>query len=263
MPSPFPGMDPFLEGPEWEDFHATFNTVLRELLSPTIEPDHVVRVERRVYVERPLENKEGWFRPDVMILATDDFSGGGVATASGTAMLAEPSVCELPMSQERSETYLVIRERESMEVVTVLETLSPANKRPGEGRKEYLHKRETLLGSETHLIELDLLRGGLRLPMMQTPPLPRGDYFAIVSRAHRRPKADVFAWTLCQPLPTIPIPLLCKDPEVTLDLQAAFTTVYERARYDLSLRYGEPLDPPVDERDAAWLNELLKDRIRR
>jgi Protein of unknown function (DUF4058) len=51
MQSPFPGMDPFLETQEWEDFHTTFNTVLRELLGPSLEPKYLVRVERRVYLE--------------------------------------------------------------------------------------------------------------------------------------------------------------------------------------------------------------------
>lgn len=51
MPSPFPGMDPFLESQEWEDFHTRLITAFSDRLSPKIEPDYLVRVERRVYVE--------------------------------------------------------------------------------------------------------------------------------------------------------------------------------------------------------------------
>jgi hypothetical protein len=155
------------------------------------------------------------------------------------------------MPTERRETYLVVRERATREVVTVLETLSPANKRRGGvGRREYLEKREEVLQSPSHLVELDLLREGERLPTQSR--LPTGDYYAIVSRRHRRPRAEAYAWTIRDPLPTIPVPLLRGDPDVPLDLQTVFATVYARARYDLSVDYTRPLDPPLTGADAAW-----------
>jgi len=160
----------------------------------------------------------------------------------------------LPDPQERRETYLVIREVPSMEIVTVIETLSPANKRASsDGREQYLAKREEILQSRTNLVELDLLRGGKRLPVIGMPP---GDYFAIVSRGYRRPRADVFHWTLRQSLPTISIPLKKDEPEVPLDLQSVFTTVYDRARYQLSLNYSAKTSVPLNESDAKWMREL-------
>jgi hypothetical protein len=208
----FPGMDPFLESEEWEDFHTTFNTVVREVLAPRIEPRYLVRVERRVYV--------------------------------------------LPMPEEKRETYLVIRSRETREVVTVVESLSPGNKRrASDGRREYLRKREEVLQSPTHLVELDLLLGGERLPTIT--PLPWADYYAIVSLGEPRPRADVYGWTLQDPLPTIPIPLKKGDTDVPLDLQAVFTTVYDRARYDLSIDYAQPLDLPLPEADRQWLLQRI------
>lgn len=259
MPSPFPGMDPFIENQEWQDFHTTFNTLIREVLSPQLEPRYIVRVERRVYIEHtlPAEDEQRW--ADVAILHFDVEPaaaspwGGGAASA----MTIAPVECELPMSEERHETFLVIRERETMEVVTVLETLSPANKRPGTtGRQQYLNKRETILESRSHLIELDLLRGGARLPVVGR--LPPGDFYAIVSRSGRRPKADVYAWTLRHTLPGISVPLVQGDADVTLDLQAVFTTVYDRARYHLSLDYRRPLDPPLTEEQSAWVRQLIE-----
>lgn len=255
MRSPFPGMDPFLESQEWEDFHATLNTVVRELLSPRLEPQYVVRVERRVYVEVPGDRAVLYRRSDIALLATSEAAGELEQVAATTATL-EPFESETPMPQERRETYLVIRLRENMEVVTVLETLSPANKRPGgDGRREYLSKREAVLQSQAHLVEFDLLRGGLRLPM--GTPIPEADYYAIVSRRHQRPKAAVYAWTLRDRLPTIPVPLRKEDPDVPLDLQEAFAIVYARARYDLSLRYDLPLEPPPSDDDARWLRTRL------
>jgi len=141
-------------------------------------------------------------------------------------------------------------------VVTVIETLSPGNKRTGgDGRREYLRKREEVLGSDTHLVELDLLRGGQRLPMLV--PLPAGDYYAIVSRGYRRPRAEVYAWTLRDPLPVIPVPLAKGEPDVPLDLKSAVDTVYDRARYDLSLDYTQALVPPLSEEDRKWVEERL------
>jgi hypothetical protein len=171
-----------------------------------------------------------------------------------TYVESDPSVKDARRSrEERRETYLVIREVETLEIVTVIETLSPANKRASsDGRDQYLQKREEILRSRTNLVELDLLRGGKRLPMVSVPP---GDYYAIVSRGNRRPRADVYAWTLLQPLPTISIPLKPGEPEVPLDLQQAFTAVYDRARYHLSLNYAAPLATPLSEADAAWLEQ--------
>jgi hypothetical protein len=160
------------------------------------------------------------------------------------------------MPEQRRETRVVLRDRETMDVVTVLETLSPANKRSGgDGRREYLRKREEILESRTHLVELDLLRGGERLPTVG--PLPPGDYYAIVSRAERRPRAQLYGWTLRQQLPPIPVPLKQGDPDAILELQEVFTIVYDRARYDLSLDYTAGLAPPLDDAAAAWVGERL------
>lgn len=255
MPSPFPGMDPFLENQEWEDFHARLNTTISDALAPRVAPDYVVRVERRVYVESPGDDTALVGRSDVAVLWTGE-SPGRAALATESATMLEPVERELPMPEQRRETYLVIRLRETMEVVTVLETLSPSNKRPGgDGRREYLEKRETVLQSRAHLVELDLLRGGLRLPT--TMPLPPGDYYALVSRRQRRPIAAVYAWTLRDRLPTIPVPLKPGDADVPLDLQAAFAAVYDRARYDLSLNYHADLQPPLSSDTAQWILGLL------
>ncbi len=256
MPSPFPGMDPFLESQEWEDFHYAFNGAIRDALAPRLAPRYVVRAERRVYVESPGEAGPLFRRPDVSVLWTGE-TAGGTAVGAGPEVSREPVPCELPVPEERRETYLLVRLQESMEVVTVIETLSPANKRVGgDGRREYLQKREEVLGSASHLVEFDFLLGGARLPM--TTPLPPGDYYAIVSRRRRRPVADVYAWTVRDRLPTVPVPLKEGDPDVSLDLQAAFASVYDRARYDLSLNYSADLAAPLRAEDAEWMRGVLK-----
>jgi hypothetical protein len=221
MPSPFPGMDPFLEDQAWKDFHHEVISVIRESLTQRVVPRYVVRVDERVYVEHQPEERPGVIEPDVR------------------------------------EAFLTVRLRETMDVATVIEVLSPTNKRAGsDGRKEYLKKREEVLLSSAHLVELDLLRGGARLPTNE--PLPPGDYYALICRRRRRPRAEVYAWPLRHPLPTIPVPLTGEDPDVALDLQEVFTTVYDRAAYQYSIDYAAVVEPPLPEADAAWARELLK-----
>ncbi len=259
MPSPFPGMDPYVENQEWEDFHSTFNTVIREGLSPRLDPRYIVRVERRVYVEHVQEGIDRVMWSDVAVLASDTAGGRAAATGPAAAAVVAPVEYVLPMPEERRETYLVIRERETTEVITVIETLSPANKRPGgDGRRQYLEKRESVLASRTHLVELDLLRGGLRLPTVTA--LLAGDYYAVLSR--RRSRAEVYAWSMRHSLPTIPIPLKEADADVPLDLQTAFTTVYDRARFHMSLKYQQALVPPLNDTDAVWVRQLLETQSR-
>lgn len=152
-----------------------------------------------------------------------------------------------------------IHETDTREVVTVLELLSPSNKRRGgDGRREYLKKRDEVLGTVTHLVELDLLRGGERLPIK--PPVPAGDYYAVVSRYERRPRAQVYAWSLPDPLPVIPVPLMEGDGDVPLDLGAALTAVYDRARYQLSIDYAAALQTPLPPERVDWLAMQLGDR---
>jgi hypothetical protein len=255
MPSPFPGMDPFIEDQEWQDFHNRFNIAMSDALTPDVQPRYFVRVERRVYVEHGLgdEDQVRWGDVSVLWSGTDAAVAVAEPAAAGTSLV--PVECLLPVPQERRESFLVIREQQSLEIVTIIETLSPTNKSSSsDGREQYLAKRGEILASRTNLVELDLLRGGSRVPAIGTPP---GDYFAFVSRGYRRPKTSVYPWTIRQPLPTIPIPLKKGELEVQLDLQRVFATVYERARYDLSINYAAIPRPPLSDADASWMRKLL------
>lgn len=261
MPSPFPGIDPFLEGPEWTDFHTTFLVTLREELMRQVSPRYVVRVDRRVYLEPTAEEelspRVSVALPDVLIRKA---SSAPLPTSAGTATLAQPVQGLLPELVEVHETYLEIRELATQRVVTALELMSPSNKRAGsEGREHYLTKRNAIVRSPTHLVELDFLRGGRRVPLRTA--LPAGDYYVILSRVALRPHVEIYVWSLREPLPTVPIPLLDGDPDVPLDLQAVFDTTYGRGRYDVMLRpyRGEAVQPPVSAEDQAWIrNQFLR-----
>ena len=256
MPSVFPGMDPFIEGYEWEDFHINLITAIQSTLVPKLRPDYAIRAEKRIYIEHPYDDPR-LTRPDLTIIRDPLGLRGSRSPARSSSAMLEPVERTLPGPVDIEETYLVIRHLVTSEVITVIELLSPSNKRANaEGREEYLAKREEILRSKTNLVEIDLLRGGLRLPTVE--PLPPGDFFAFVCRARRRRKVDVYAWPLNHPLPTIPIPLATDDREVPLDLQAVFDTVYDRAGYDYTVNYTQPIVPTLNESDTAWASELLK-----
>ena len=140
-------------------------------------------------------------------------------------------------------------------LVTAIEVLSPTNKRR-DGRDEYLQKRRRLLMSSAHLMEIDLLREGHRVPMRK--PLPAAPYFVFVSRAERRPLTDVWPIALDQRLPVVPVPLLPGDKDVPLDLQSAFTAVYDGLGYDMAVDYARPPEVPLAAQHAAWAEQQLR-----
>src|SRR5581483_339354 len=118
------------------------------------------------------------------------------------------------------------------------------------GRTEYLAKRRALLYQDVHLVELDLLLGGRRLPLQA--PLPPADYYYMVSRADRRPDCQVYRWTLAQPLPTLPVPLRAPDPDLSINLAAVFATAYERGRFQRRLPYHGPLPDMLPPHARPW-----------
>ncbi len=259
MPSFFPGMDPFIESQKWEDFHTRFITVVGDALVSAVRPRYVVEVERRIYLEThdPSTPVQTFVADAALIKKGRPASQSVASSAGGVAILTEaqvePKTCLLPFMEEHRETFVTIRRGAPSEVITVIELLSPTNKRKGtDGHQLYSEKSAALLKTKAHFVELDLLRGGERT-LVSEPPV--GDYFAMVSRAERRPLVDVYGWPLLHRLPTIAIPLASPDPDITLDLQAIFNLVYDRAGYDYALDYEQPTIPPLSETELAWLRD--------
>ncbi len=233
------GMEPYIEAQLWHDFHPSMIVAIRDELMPQLAPRYIAQIEERVYVEmeddEPAERR--LLRPDVSVRTEK----ADERRASGeTVALLEPARLTLPMPVEQRERFLKILSLPDRTLVTVIELLSPANKRPNSiGRREYLQKRQQILQSTVHLVEIDLLLKGERLPTREE--LPEGDYYAFVARADQRPAVDVYYWRVGQSLPIIPIPLLAGDPDALLNLQRAYEQVYTRARYDLQLDFSQPL----------------------
>jgi hypothetical protein len=255
MPSPFPGMDPFIEGQLWQDFHTTFLTVIREILMPQVRPRYVVEVEQYVYLARENEDPDRLMEPDLALVEGRPEPLAGPRSPAGGASAVAPAIHTVPVPTRYRQAFLTIRNRQSHNVVTVIELLSPWNKTAGEGRSEYLVKRSNLFYTLAHLVEIDLLRSGQRLPTRE--PLAPADFYAFVCRKERQPQVDVYAWTLRDRLPPVPVPLAGDDPDVHLDLQAAFTTTYDRAGYDYALDYRRPVEPPLEASMADWVRSIL------
>lgn len=251
MRSPFPGMDPYLEQPGvWSEVHIELIVGIRRFLTPILRPKYRVAIEQRAYLSvTPPDEFIG--EPDV-IVSVDNPSASHVPAATVT-MTVEPLVGTLPMPEEVKERYLEIRKVDTKEVVTVIEVLSPVNKRAGKGREQYEEKRTEILGSRTNLIEVDLLRAGKVLPMA----IPTESHYRIVvSRGWQRPSADFYLFSVRQPIPNVPVPLLRNDPEPLLDLNQILHDLYNQGGYDLDIDYSRMPPPPAfAKEDALWVRE--------
>jgi predicted transcriptional regulator len=205
MPSPFPGMDPYLEHPGmWPEVHHRLISAIADALEQTLSLDYRVAIEKR-----------------------------------------------LTSSEEFKEGYLEIRDIATGEVVTTIEVSA------------HKPKPQTILGSQTHLVEIDLLRGGEAMPMLGQ--VAASDYRILVSRwsptDHRssasRPRAELYAFNLEEPIPIGGIPLKSGDAEVVLDLQTLLNGIYDRARYALAIDYTQTPTPPLRKAAQAWAQQLI------
>lgn len=251
MPTPFPGMDPYLEHPVlWEGVHARLIVALANQLQPRLDPRYVASVEERVFIEGPQRRV-----PDVWIQKLPEAQGtlAVAGTEADTAIVLE--VEELELHETRVE---ILDAYNGMKLVALIEILSPTNKAAGPGRESYVAKQQETLARDCHLVEIDLLRRGrhvLSIPEWRAQTLQPYDYLTCVSRWPQRNRYELYPSRLRQRLPRVRIPLAESDPDVTLDLQAAFERVYDEGRYMRRVRYDVPCEPPLDAADQQWADQ--------
>lgn len=263
MPSPFPGMDPYLEDPElWPDVHASLITTIRELIAPKVGPRYVARVEQRAFLFGPDDPAgEVYVVPDVRIVKGLRPGLHASPTSGGVAVEIAPSVDVTGhVEQWAREKFIEIRDAASREVVTIIEVVSPANKmNSSEGRKSFLKKRDEVHKSGTNWLEIDLLRTGA--PTANVALRERLTYRAYVDRTSDEGRIQrLWQMNLRNRLPVIGVPLRPGEPDVPLDLQAALDLAYDRADYAADTDYGKPPKPPLDADDARWADELLRSK---
>lgn len=252
MPSPFPGMNPWLEQDDaWEDFHHSFILAARTALAMQVRPNYIVKVEEHLYIhELPDDARRLIGRADVSLARSQWPAQEPIA--AGTLQAPVQGMVPLSVDIERS-VYLEIQDRYTRELVTVVELLSPTNKKSGPDREQFLAKRRRLLMSGVHCVEIDLLRGGPRLPV---EGLPACNYYALVSRAEERPRVDLWPVRLSDPLPEMAIPLRPTDGDARLDLQETLHRVYDAAGYEDYIYAGQP-QPPFRPEEAEWARQFL------
>lgn len=256
MPSQFPGMNPYLEqGYLWRGFHTLFLASLAGALTPRIGDRYFVEVEESLYIDPSGDEPRLFAVADTAIAEAEeslDLTSNGNGVATVTAVVA-PVTVTVPGVTKKKARRLAIRDSRSLEVVTVIEVLSPSNKAGGADRNKYLEKRMEVLTSRTNFVELDLLRGGQRMPIRT---LPECDYYAMVSPWTARPPIGLWPFNLRDVLPTIPIPLRPGEPEPMLELKPVLDRAYDDGGFARRI-YRTPPEPPLSPADAEWAKGFL------
>lgn len=250
MDKRFPGMDPFLEQPElWPQVHNRLIVAIADALTPQIVPQYRVSIEERIYTSSvpPI----GIGVADVALRSSDP---GSSRVGTALTSLTAPIKVHVPIPVEIKERFLQVRATQTGEVLCVIEILSPANKREGQGRSVYVAKRHPILGSLTSLVEIDLLKRGQPMPLIEAS---RGRYRILVSRGSLRPEADLYAFELKDPIPAFPVPLRQGEAEPSIDLQRLLDEVYARARFDLAIDYSQISLLSLSDAERDWVIERL------
>lgn len=268
---PFPGMDPYLEAPDiWPDIHEAFAATIRGQLNERLPEPYYCRVQVRAEAGLVLEaGSLHHLVPDVTVMQRRE----GRSEERDHAVLTVPRMEVTPGVELRLHTdpvrhpFLETRDAaRGYKIVTVIEIVSPSNKRPGPDRRAYEAKQHEILESDVSLIEIDLLRGGRRL--LPYPELDeaahalRCDYLVILNRAARRAGTwmdyTLYPVDVREMLPCIPVPLTGEDPDVPLDVQVAAHDAYRSGPYLRAVDYTPPPQPPLSAEDEAWADALLR-----
>jgi len=276
MPSPFPGMDPYLEHPDiFPDFHDRFAEHISAELNRTLPAPYYARQEMRPEVGIIGEEIQRRIVPDVSVQRspwpTSTSMSGSVAVLDGPRTEASSSVEITVPSEPIRHHFVEVRDSQRAHVlVTLIEIVSPSNKRSGVDRQAYEAKQQEVLHSDASLVEVDLLRtgrpvaGGAYVIESANKLEPAPDYIVVVSRAWKRVARlghQVFAFALRDLLPCITTPLREDEAEVPLDLQYVFNLAYDGGPYRRgAVDYTAPPDPPLLPEDLAWADELLREK---
>jgi hypothetical protein len=277
MPSPFPGMDPYLEALDiWPDLHNALAGEIRNELNQALPNPYYARLEMRE--EMGIIEDDGakrWIVPDVTIVRyprpPGQSSGGATAVLTQTRREVSESIEIEIRNDSIRHHYVEIRDSaRGHKLITLIEILSPTNKRSGPDREAYESKQREVLESDASLIELDLLRGGRRI--LTAPELeekvgslkPPPSYLVLVNRAWRRASGasayQIFRVDLREWLPCIEVPLKQGEKEVLLDLQIVFNRAYDTGPYRRgAVDYSVPPPPPaLGDENAVWAAERTR-----
>jgi len=255
MKSPFPGMDPFLEGYLWPDVHNELAVAISELLAPQISPKYVSRLNPYTVNDTAPETEVGIMYPEMGALnCNNSLKESEVAYGKHNNFTAPTVVISAYPSIHLNIPVIEIRDVAKNQLITAIEILSPVNKRKP-GLEPYQEKRMDLHRSGVHLLEIDLLRRGTR-PFVH-PRLPQSDYLVMLMRAGTG-RTEAWAFNVEEDLPVLPVPLVAPDPDAKLDLKQALDLIYQRSLYQLSIDYQkDPPPPEFSEAIKAWIQGVV------
>ena len=222
MPSPFPGMDPYLEDDGlWPVFHHQLVMCLYQILLPGLVDRYRARVAQRRYA-------------------------------------TEQALFTSVVREEHHEDLVEVRQRSDGRLITLLEVVSPANKTTTSGREAYLAKRREGRNAKANLVEIDLVLQGAPTLEYSRDGLPDWDYAVTVTRATQPERFEIYTATLQKRLPRFRLPLAVDDRDTVLDLHTAFTRCYDQGGFAAKIDYKrDPVTPLTDE-DRRWLDDVLK-----
>ena len=255
MPSPFPGMDPYIEsGGYWGEFHTNMIVAMQHELNTVLPKGFAASIDLYIWIHEPTaERRVKRVKPDAYVSKAERRAGSLVAHATITAA----TQIILPSVERRQQRFIKVENLESQREVTAIELLSPANKLSGEDHDVYMAKRKEYIANRVNLVEIDLLRSGGRLPF-DDPRAEAGDFYVLVSKAWEYPKADFWPFTLRDPMPAVSVPITDEIPSVRLGLEVCFDKTYDQCLYSDKLRYDRPLKPRPSKSDSAWIKNLVK-----
>ncbi len=256
MPSPFPGMDPYLEhGARWPDLQHRLIAYISEWLRPQLRPKYVARIDERIELKPYGKELTGSF---FVVEAPRQLSETQVA--NGSLVADEPQTIRF-LDDERRVPYIQVVNVASGEVVTLIEVLSPTNK-IGRGRDQYFEKQDKILGTPVNLVEIDLLSRPTatyaRFFELHSPHDWR--YNICISRPQSRTSVEVYAIPLRDRLPRCKIPLLPEDNDAVVDLNSVLARSYDVGAYHLLLDYSKPPPVSLSKAEEEWLEALLVEK---
>src|SRR5262245_33726930 len=222
MPSPFPGMDPYLEDDKlWPAFQHQLVGCLYQILLPSLVDRYRARVSQRHY-------------------------------------LTEQALFTSVVREEHHEEFIEIRQRGDGRLVTLVDVVSPANKLTTGGRKAYLNKRDEGKNAGANLVEIDLVLQGQPTLEYSRDGLPDWDYAVTVTRSTQPDRFEIYTTTLQKRLPRFRLPLASEDRDIVLDLHTAFTRRYDQGGFAAKIDYAKGPSTPLIDEDRKWLHEVLK-----
>lgn len=272
MPSPFPGMDPWLESPYiWGDLHQAFAGAMRGYLKRALPKPFYARTDSRPEIGIVTDEDEisRHIGPDIAV-ARRPGRRTGIKTIPPVRAVTADSIEIVVSNEPGKHVYVEIRDSSrEHQLVTLIEIVSPSNKRKGKDRRSYLRKQREVLATKANLVEIDLLRAGKRLfastalETMLAAVAKRVDYVVLISRGWNRDDLrsafEVFPISIKEMLPCIPLPLTEDRPEIPVDLQRLLDEAYDSGPYtEGAVDYDDPPDPPLPPEFVRWGQECLR-----